>query len=215
MKHNAITEQDKLARRTAFIVTARQLFLAQQRLPNVADIAAEAGLAKGTVYRYFRSKDEIFIALLQDDFAELFRALAAAISQLPKQNAAAATAFASLFSQQLQQRPTLLPLAAMLNAVLEHNLSLTVLKQFKQMLSDGLQQLGQLVASHIGSINETAAAQLLLHSYGLTLGLWQALQYPPSVQALLESSPELSNLQRDFTTELTAAIAQLWRGAWG
>ena len=215
MKHNAITEQDKLARRAAFIATARCLFLAQQRLPNVADIAAEAGLAKGTVYRYFRSKDEIFIALLQDDFAELFSALAAAIPQLPKANAEAATAFARVFSQQLQQRPTLLPLAAMVNAVLEHNLPLAVLKQFKQMLSDGLQQLGQLIASHIGSINESAAAQLLLHSYGLTLGLWQALQYPPSVQALLQSSPELSNLQRDFNTELAAAIAQLWRGAWG
>ena len=214
MKHNAITEQDKLARRTAFIVTARQLFLAQQRLPNVADIAAAAGLAKGTVYRYFRSKDEIFIALLQDDFAELFSALVDAIPQLPKQNAAAATAFAAFFGQQLQLRPTLLPLAAMLNAVLEHNLPLAVLKQFKQMLSEALQQLGHAVASHIGRISEAAAAQLLLHSYGLTLGLWQALQYPPSVQALLQSSPELSNLQRDFDTELTAAVAQLWRGAW-
>jgi AcrR family transcriptional regulator len=214
MKHNAITEQDKLARRAAFIATARRLFLTQQRLPNVADIAAAAGLAKGTVYRYFRSKDEIFIALLQDDFAELFSALAAAIPQLPKYNSAAATAFAVIFSQQLQQRPTLLPLAAMLTAVLEHNLPLAVLKQFKQMLSEALQQLGQAVAAHLGGINQTAAAQLLLHSYGLTLGLWQALQYPPSVQALLQASPELSNLQRDFDTELTAAIARLWRGAW-
>lgn len=214
MKHNAITEQDKQARRAVFIATARQLFLAQQRLPNVADIAAAAGLAKGTVYRYFRSKDEIFIALLQDDFAALFRVLAAAMPQLPRDNTAAAQAFAAVFSQQIQQQPTLLPLAAMLNAVLEHNLPLAVLKQFKLMLSQGLQQLGQAVASQVGAINAAAATQLLLHSYGLTLGLWQTLQYPPAVQTLLQSSPELSNLQRDFNTELTAAITQLWLGAW-
>ena len=33
---------------------------------NVADIAAEAKIAKGTIYLYFKSKDEIFRAILED-----------------------------------------------------------------------------------------------------------------------------------------------------
>jgi AcrR family transcriptional regulator len=214
MKQNAMTEQAKLARREAFIATARQLFLQQQRLPNVADIATAAGLAKGTVYRYFQSKEEIFIALLQADFSALFSALAPLLKTLPDDNRAAAGVFAQAYSQQLQQRPTLLPLAAMLNAVLEQNLALEVLQQFKQLLATALTQLGLALASRVPAISSDAASQLLLHSYALTLGLWQSLQYPPAVQALLRDSAQLRILQRDFATELTQAIRQLWLGAW-
>lgn len=213
MKQNAMTEQAKLARREAFIATARRLYLQQQRLPNVADIAAEAGLAKGTVYRYFRSKEEIFIALLQDDFSALFAPLSRVIAGLPDHAEQAATGFARAYSQQLQQLPTLLPLAAMLNAVLEHKLPTPVLKQFKQLLAGALTQLGQLLASRVSGITAAQGSSLLLHSYALTLGLWQTLHYPPAVQLLLQQEPELQMLQRDFATELTTAIRQQWLGA--
>ena len=213
MKQNAMTDAAKLQRRQDFIIAAHRLFLQQQRLPAVADIAADTGLAKGTVYRYFRSKEEIFIALLQAEFATLFDALSDIISALPAAPDKAAAGFASAYCQQLQQLPALLPLAAMLNAVLEHKLALPVLKQFKQMLAGALTQLGQLLAAKIKVISAEQAADLLLHSYGLTLGLWQTLQYPPAVQALLQQEPELQSLQRDFATELAQAINRLWLGA--
>jgi AcrR family transcriptional regulator len=213
MKQNAMTDQAKQQRRHNFIAAARRLFLQQQRLPAVADIAADTGLAKGTVYRYFRSKEEIFIAMLQDDFAALFAALTPVIAGLSDDAEQAAANFAQAYSRQLQQLPTLLPLAAMLNAVLEHKLSTAVLKQFKQLLAGALQQSGQLLASRVKTISAAEGSTLLLHNYALTLGLWQTLQYPPAVQLLLQHEPELRSLQRDFTTELTAAIAQQWLGA--
>lgn len=215
MKHNAMTDDAKQQRRSGFITTARQLFSAKHNLPTVADIASAAGLAKGTVYRYFHSKEEIFIALLQDDFQALFGALDAHIATLPGDNIAAAKTFARLYCGQIQRRPTLLPLAAMLNAVLEQNLPAPVLRQFKQLLATALDQLGQALANRVTAISATDASRLLLHTYGLTLGLWQALQYPAAVQALLQSAPELSTLQRDFATELEQAVHQLWLGALG
>jgi AcrR family transcriptional regulator len=213
MKQNAMTDSAKLQRRDAFIASARQLFSLHQRLPAVADIAADTGLAKGTVYRYFRSKEEIFIALLQADFTALFTPLAQVIAGLPDDVEQAATLFTQAYTRQLQQLPTLLPLAAMLNAVLEHKLPTGVLKQFKQLLADALTQLGQVLASRISAVSATQASNLLLHTYALTLGLWQTLQYPPAVQALLQQAPELQSLQRDFTTELSTAIRQQWLGA--
>lgn len=213
MKQNAMTDAAKLQRRQDFIIAAQRLFLQQRRLPAVADIAADTGLAKGTVYRYFRSKEEIFIALLQAEFATLFSALHDIISALPAAPDKAATRFATAYCQQLQQLPALLPLAAMLNAVLEHKLALPVLKQFKQMLAGALTQLGQLLAAKVKVVSAEQSADLLLRSYALTLGLWQTLQYPPAVQALLQQEPELQSLQRDFNAELTQAISQLWSGA--
>src|SRR5882724_327139 len=38
---------------------------------NVEDIAKEAGMAKGTVYLYFKSKEEIFAAVLARDLESL------------------------------------------------------------------------------------------------------------------------------------------------
>ncbi|MDX1392145.1 MAG: TetR family transcriptional regulator [Rheinheimera sp.] len=215
MKHNAMTDAAKQQRRSDFIATARQLFSATQSLPTVADIASAAGLAKGTVYRYFHSKEEIFIALLQDDFQALFSALKAQLATLPGDNIATAQSFAGLYCAQIQRRPTLLPLAAMLNAVLEQNLPPPVLRQFKQLLATALDQLGQALAQRVTAISAADASQLLLHTYGLTLGLWQTLHYPAAVQALLQSAPELSTLQRDFATELEQAVRQLWLGALG
>jgi AcrR family transcriptional regulator len=38
---------------------------------NVEDIAKEAGMAKGTVYLYFKSKEEVFVAVLARDLENL------------------------------------------------------------------------------------------------------------------------------------------------
>ncbi|WP_297924663.1 TetR/AcrR family transcriptional regulator [uncultured Agitococcus sp.] len=93
MARNAMTDADKLLRRADFINAAHQLFREQKILPSVADIAKSAGLAKGTVYLYFKTKEEIFIALLEDDFAKLLQKLSIIIQQLPLNGVKAAEFF--------------------------------------------------------------------------------------------------------------------------
>lgn len=212
MKQNAISAEAKLQRRADFLSTARRLFLQQQRLPSVADIAADAGLAKGTVYRYFQSKEQIFLALLAQDFAELFTALDQLITQLPQPLPQAAAPFADGYLKLLQQSPTLLPLLALLSAVLEQNLPQPQLLAFKQQLAQALDALGAKLAAHFSSLSPVRASQLLLHSYALTLGLYQSTQLPAAVQTLLQQA-ELAQLQWDFSVELTAALRRLWLGA--
>ncbi len=73
MTQPARLDEDKVARRAAILAAARGLFLENSReLPSAARIADAAGLAKGTVYLYFRTKEEIFAALLGQDFADMF-----------------------------------------------------------------------------------------------------------------------------------------------
>ena len=212
MKHNAISAEAKQQRRADFIASARRLFLQQQRLPAVADIAADTGLAKGTVYRYFQSKEQIFLALLTQDFAELFTALELLIEQLPQPLSQAAAPFADGYLKLLQQSATLLPLLALLNAVLEQNLPQPQLLAFKQQLAQALDALGGKLAARFTALSPARASQLLLHSYALTLGLYQSTQLPAAVQTLLQQAG-LVQLQWDFATELTAAIRRQWLGA--
>ncbi|NRQ41752.1 TetR family transcriptional regulator [Rheinheimera sp. YQF-2] len=212
MKQNAISAEAKLQRRADFLSTARRLFLQQQRLPTVADIAADAGLAKGTVYRYFQSKEQIFLALLAQDFAELFTALDQLITQLPRPLPQAAAPFAEGYLKLLQQSPTLLPLLALLSAVLEQNLPQPQLLAFKQQLAQALDALGAKLAARFPTLSPVRASQLLLHSYALTLGLYQSTQLPAAVKTLVQQAG-LAQLQWDFSAELTAALRRLWLGA--
>jgi TetR/AcrR family fatty acid metabolism transcriptional regulator len=45
---------------------------------RMEDVAAEAGVAKGTIYRHFRDKDELFLALLKRGAGQLHEQLQAA-----------------------------------------------------------------------------------------------------------------------------------------
>ena len=59
-------------RRAAILDSARRIFSRKGfAAALVDDIAEEAGIAKGTVYLYFRSKDEIYVAALVQDVEAL------------------------------------------------------------------------------------------------------------------------------------------------
>jgi TetR/AcrR family fatty acid metabolism transcriptional regulator len=50
---------------------------------RVSDIAREAGIAAGTIYLYFKTKDEILITLFRDRVAQFVSSVRKAISDLP------------------------------------------------------------------------------------------------------------------------------------
>ncbi len=47
---------------------------------KIADIATEAGIGKGTIYEYFRSKEEIFAAIIEGFFQEINQAFLPVLS---------------------------------------------------------------------------------------------------------------------------------------
>jgi AcrR family transcriptional regulator len=65
------------ARRAQLLYAAKHVFTARgYRAANIADICKEAGVARGTVYQYFRNKRDVLIALLDDVAARVARVLA-------------------------------------------------------------------------------------------------------------------------------------------
>jgi AcrR family transcriptional regulator len=61
----AVSEKDKLHRRDEIMVAAKKVFAHNGfHATTIADIAKEAGLAYGSVYQYFDSKEELFDALM-------------------------------------------------------------------------------------------------------------------------------------------------------
>lgn len=52
-----------------------------ERVPGVAEVAGEAGLAKGTVYLYFKCKEDLLLAAHERHVAAFFAALIARASR--------------------------------------------------------------------------------------------------------------------------------------
>ena len=60
------------AKRRAIIAVAREVFLSGGfAATSMSEIAARLGGSKGTLYNYFRSKEELFVAFMQDSCEDL------------------------------------------------------------------------------------------------------------------------------------------------
>lgn len=66
-------QREKVYRETSILEAAKKVFLAKGLLAaTIDDIAADAELSKGTLYRYYRSKEEIMLAISEQATSELY-----------------------------------------------------------------------------------------------------------------------------------------------
>jgi TetR/AcrR family transcriptional repressor of uid operon len=80
-----IAEETRAARREQIIAAALACFArAGYHATTMADVAAQAGVSKGTPYLYFQSKEALFIALHEEWDCGLADRVSAAIAALPE-----------------------------------------------------------------------------------------------------------------------------------
>lgn len=212
MARPALSEEERLNRRTALLEAAQQLYRERGYLPTVSDIARAAGMGKGTVYVWFRTKEEIFVALLDAGFQTLNTRLLNIIDALSPLPAAAAGDFAAHYVKLLAEIPDLLSLASMPVSIFKRNLPTESLSRFNRNLGTSLFAAGRHLERRIEGFQPGQGADLLFHTWTLTIGLWQLLELPEALREILDA-PALSILQRRFDSELKAAVTHLWRGA--
>jgi AcrR family transcriptional regulator len=79
-RRRAVTDEDKSQRRDEIMAAAKKVFARKGfHATTIADIAKKAGLAYGSVYWYFDSKDELFHALMAVEEEALRSHVAAAV----------------------------------------------------------------------------------------------------------------------------------------
>lgn len=206
----ALAQEDKEARRTVILDAARTCFNQDMRqLPSAATIADAAGLAKGTVYLYFSTKESIFAALLAAEFASLF-ALIESVLAVPDSREAIVKRFLAAMLGYLDAHPEFLHLDAMSYSVLERNLDEQTLRQFKLDLVRGLEASGRKLEVAL-QFDSGRGVPLLTRTYALARGIWQSLDYPPSLGRII-AEPDFASIRPDFRSELVAALNEYWTG---
>ena len=84
-RRRAVSDEDKSARRGEIMASAKKVFARRGfHATTIADIAKQAGLAYGSVYWYFDSKDELFHALMAVEESALRNHVTAALAHLSK-----------------------------------------------------------------------------------------------------------------------------------
>jgi AcrR family transcriptional regulator len=79
-RRRAVSDEDKSQRRDQIMAAAKEVFARKGfHATTIADIAKRAGLAYGSVYWYFDSKDELFHALMAAEESALRTHVAAAL----------------------------------------------------------------------------------------------------------------------------------------
>lgn len=207
----AVREADKEARREALRAVAWRLF---QERPyeaiNVGEVAEQAGLAKGTIYLYFATKEELFLSVQEQQFAAWFDTLDAALRQI-RPGASVAEVAAAIVAT-LAGAPAMVRLFAIAHAVLERNVGAEPIARLKALLRDRLVHSGGLLELALPALAPGVGPRALLHAYALVVGVQSLADPAPAARAVVDAEPTLAVFQVDFAQELTAALAALFRG---
>jgi AcrR family transcriptional regulator len=212
MARPALSEEERFSRRAALREAALRLYREQGTLPTVSNIAKAAGIAKGAVYLWFRSKEEIFVALLEAAFLELIARLLPVIESIDPCPEFAPATFATQWVKLLAEVPDVVPLSSVLNSMFRENLPIESFSRLDRNVGASLSKAGALLERRLGGLIRSKGADLLLYTWALTVGLWTMMDIPDEMKKVLDD-PTLATFRRGFSTELKTAVEQLWRGA--
>jgi AcrR family transcriptional regulator len=209
IRQRAIGEDNKRERFNAIVETARSLIANDlSRVPSVDDLAKHAGLAKGTVYLYFPSKEELLLAVHTENSRRFFGAL---ISLVASEQTRTIEDFRPIMRQHMVDNATFLPVASRCLALMDKDLPVEVVTQYKTLVSQALNAAARDLVRHFPMLSQDEGVRLFQHTYGTVVGLWQILHPVPRLAAAMHSE-ELACFTRDFETEMVEAIYSLWYG---
>ncbi len=212
LKQRATAAEDKEVRRQALLDAAEKLFLQRpDGMASVEQVARAAGVAKGTVYLYFPGKEEMLLALHERHVATFFAALRGVLA------AGGRVGFDEIWAvtrDHLVRAPGCLPLTGRCLGLLEREVPRDTAIAFKARMGEALAQGGAGLERHFPRLAPGEGITLLLHCYGLIVGLWQ-LMHPNERLGLAAERADLALFRRDYETEVERALRTVWRGTLG
>ena len=205
----ARSEEQRAVRRQAILETTSAML---DEMPVAAvtlnELSRRVGLAKTAVLRYFESREAVLLDLMDDRtatwLAELEQELAHGVDPgRPALERAEQTA--DVLSLSLAAQTVLCDLYGAQGGVLEHNVSVEVVRRHKRASLGNLAVMAGLARRHLPELGDRAE-QFCLNAL-IMGGALSAYTAPPlSLLAVYESEPELAVHQIDLQPALRLAI---------
>lgn len=171
---------------------------------TMADLAQAAGLAKGTAYIYFPTREALLLAILREDLETFFTDVAIALKR--KGRADRARHAGKVVADVLLSIPGLLPLLELLHSHLERNVPEAALKEFKLFLLERLSSAGAQLEQSLG-LEAGRGLLVFLRAHALAVGLAQMARPTPALERIFAQTPELEVMRVDFHRAFAEALA--------
>jgi len=202
----ARSEEQKEARVDEIIKATETLFKNNPfEAITFAAIAKEAQFTRSNLYKYFNSKEEIFLAFLRHDVdawrGELLQTFSADTSQSPEQ-------FSSTWVALQLKHKRMLELISILYTELEKHISLQHLVEFKQQVKEEFATVGGLLQRLFPQLTPEKSIRFLQLQFASAIGLYQMTDLTGLQQEVL-AYPEYQHLHIDFESAYRHSVAAI------
>ncbi len=202
----AQTLQQKNDRKMKILSTAEDLFrVKSDEFPSVQEIANASGIAKGTVYLYFKTKEDIFLALIENYYNRWLMTFETSLQDgSPPEIKIVINNILNFLTEN--------PLFFRLNSystIIEACNSQEHLLAFKQNLAILMKKTTELLSVKFQTTEEQSA-NWLLDTFAYLTGLWN-MSYPPEKVALLLKENNLSIFLPEFKHRAAKTLLLFWK----
>ncbi|EMI22152.1 TetR family transcriptional regulator [Rhodopirellula maiorica SM1] len=203
--------EQKAVRRDAILTAARELFseLDYEEI-SLNGIAREAGFSKPNVYRYFSTREEIFLVIFEEEQGKFVDALIARLNRIRAKDPA--NAIAKGWVEVALKHRVWLDLLPQLSTSLEKNSSVQQLVDFKKAGYERFAELIETLHRVCPTINQTAWGSVIQCGYALMAGLWSHANPGANVVEALQH-PDVDRPLCDFAGTLQSGLSALIRGS--
>jgi len=207
----ARTDEKKSERKEAIYQAAFLLFK-QQGYQKVSfnAIALQAGFTKSNMYRYFSSKEEIFLNIFSTLFEQWHKDCTVRLQQLDEN--APLEQFADVWVNAYLAHPQFLDLTTILLVSLESNSSFEQLLEFKQQSLNLLYQLAVSITRVYPDVQGEKAFSFLTLSFAATANYWAAQSQQNDALTKIYQLEQFQMLKPNFAKSLKTSIKIIIRG---
>ncbi len=210
----ARSDEQKGERRQEILTAA--LYLLQEKpfhKISMADVAGKAGTAKGTVFLYFETKEELFLSIASQEFQGLLDAMERSLSELASsEKGRDEEGFLGILRRLIEGRPVLIHLLSILHVVLEQNITYVQALAFKKMLRERMGRIGRLVEMCLPYLEPGQGTKFLTWMYALLIGFKHTTEPAPVIRMIFRNEPELGGPHVTFNECFTDALRTILDG---
>ena len=208
----ARSAQAKDQRRAALVAAAGRLFAdADFDAITIARVAEVAGMAKGTAYLYFATKETLFLELVREELSAWLADFVQAVERL--RPARAVAALPQLVAKSFTARPHLRRLVVLQHTLLEPKLGDQPALQFKLHMRDLMDQAVAAITPKIAGWREQDAQLFLMQGFALVISTTLLSEPVPVIARVVASDARLKPFQIAFEPFLTSALTMLLQGS--
>lgn len=158
------------SRRNEIIDACERLYRTMSfREITIKEIGGATSFTRTSIYNYFQTKEEIFLALLQQEYERWNQELSLALAE---RQAMSRAEFAALLADTLSRRELLLKVLAMNLYDIEENSRLERLVEFKRVFGESLRLVGECAERCVPALSEMETEKFIYAFFPFVYGIY-------------------------------------------